>query len=95
MTVQVASGGPVYAARRGRRPMTAEDLWKLPRVGAPCPHPDGAGCVVPVTTWDLEKNESRSRIWWAPLVGDPRPLTSEEFSSGEPVISPDGRQLAT
>src|SRR5204863_8559479 len=94
MTAPAADTTTVYAARPGARPMTAEDLWKVPRVGTPSPHPEGTGCVVPVTTWDLEKNESRSRLWWVPLAGDARPLTSDEFSSAEPAVSPDGRQLA-
>jgi dipeptidyl aminopeptidase/acylaminoacyl peptidase len=94
MTGPAVRTHPIHAARPGSRPLTAEDLWNLPRVGAASAHPDGNACVVPVTTWDLEKNESRSRLWWAPRGGEPRPLTSEEFSSTEPVISPDGRQVA-
>ena len=43
----------LYPAREGARPMTAEDLWKLPRVGTPEPAADGRTFVVPVTRYDL------------------------------------------
>jgi dipeptidyl aminopeptidase/acylaminoacyl peptidase len=94
MSTIAAPFAVVHSARPGTRNLTAEDLWKIPRVGAPCPTPDATACVVPVTTWDLEKNQSRSRLWWVPLTGEPRPLTSEEFSSTDPAVSPDGRRLA-
>jgi dipeptidyl aminopeptidase/acylaminoacyl peptidase len=95
MTTETLKSQLVHPARPGSRPLTAEDLWRLPRVGSAAPAPDGSGCAVPVTLWDLEKNQSRTRIWWVPLEGgEPRPLTSDEFSSAEPAISPDGRRLA-
>ena len=36
-----------------RHPLTADDLWSLPRVGSPVPSSHGS-LVVPVTTHDLE-----------------------------------------
>jgi dipeptidyl aminopeptidase/acylaminoacyl peptidase len=94
MTVTISPTTTLYPARKGPRPMTAEDLWTIPRVGSPAPAPDGSACAVSVTTYDLEKNEGRGRIWLVPLRGEPRPLTAPEFSSTEPVFSPDGRSLA-
>src|SRR4249920_1402418 len=94
MTVMSAPTTSLHPARKGPRNVTAEDLWKIPRVGAPAPAPDGSGCAVPVTVWNLEKNESRTRIWWVPLTGEPRALTTEEVSSAEPAFSPDGKRLA-
>jgi len=84
----------VHPARSGPRPMTPEDLWALPRVGAPAPAPDGSGCVVPVTVYDFDKNAGRTRLWWVPLDGEPRALTTDDPSAGEPALSPDGRRLA-
>ncbi len=43
--------------------MTAEDLWKVKRVGPPSVSPDGQWCVVEVTTWDIDKDESSSNLW--------------------------------
>jgi dipeptidyl aminopeptidase/acylaminoacyl peptidase len=84
----------LYPARAGARPLTAEDLWALPRVGAPVPAPDGTWCVVPVTTYDLERNVGTTRIWRIAPNMPPTPLTSPEQSSSDPALSPDGRRLA-
>ncbi len=86
---------PVRPAREGTRNFTAEDLWKIPRVGRPVPSPDGRSVAVAVTSFDLEANKGRSRIWLVPFEGgEPTPLTSAEQDSGEPAFSPDGRRLA-
>lgn len=82
------------AMNAGKRAITAEDLWKLSRVGGPAPAPDGMSVIVPVTTYDMEQNRGRSRLWLVPKSGEPRPLTGEEFSSAEPAYSPDGRRVA-
>jgi dipeptidyl aminopeptidase/acylaminoacyl peptidase len=84
------------ATNPGKRPITAEDLWKLSRVGGPAPAPDGSAVVVPVTTYDMEQNRGRSRLWLVPAAargGEPRPITTEEYSSGDPAYSPDGKRL--
>lgn len=85
----------IHAARRGPRPMTAEDLWTIPRVGPPAPSPDGAWCIVPVTTHDLETNEAKSRLYRVAVSGgEAMPLTAPEHSSASPAVSPDGRRVA-
>ncbi|MCC6349266.1 MAG: S9 family peptidase [Candidatus Eisenbacteria bacterium] len=86
----------LYPAREGARPMTAEDLWKLPRVGTPEVSADGRWMVVPVTIYDLEKNTPTTRLWLvaADGSGEPRALTGAEASAQEPRLSPDGSQLA-
>jgi len=81
---------PIHPAQRR---LTAEDLWKVARVGAPVPGPTGDFAVVPVTTYDLEANKGKQRLWLVSKAGDPRPLTSDEYSSGDPAVSPDGRRL--
>ncbi len=93
-TLDLTTSSLVHAARSGPRAITAEDIWNLPRVGTPAPAPDGSGCAVPVARCDVAKNQSKTRIWWVPLEGEPRPLTAEDVSSGEPAFSPDGRTLA-
>ncbi len=96
MSVIAPTTATLYAARKGPRPMTAEDLWLLPRVGAPQPSPDGRFAVVPVTTYAIEKNEARTRLWRIALdgAGEPAALTSPDVSASEPRVSPDGTQLA-
>src|SRR5262245_15257061 len=95
MTVVTPAMNVLHAARKAARPMTAEDLWAIPRVGAPVVSPDGTWLAVAITTYDLEKNEGRARIWRVDAnSGAGVPLTSDEVSSGEPAISPDGTRLA-
>jgi dipeptidyl aminopeptidase/acylaminoacyl peptidase len=95
MSVMTSPSTVLYAARKGPRPFTAEDLWAIPRVGAPVPSPDGRTLAVTVTAYDMEKNEGRGRIWLVPVAGgEPRALTAPEHASGQPAFSPDGRQLA-
>jgi dipeptidyl aminopeptidase/acylaminoacyl peptidase len=86
----------VHAPRNAKgRPFTADELWKLARVGRPAPSPDDAWLAVPVTTYDMEKNVGVTRLWRVPLDGsEPWPLTSAEGSASEPRFSPDGRRLA-
>ncbi|MBI4364356.1 MAG: S9 family peptidase [Candidatus Latescibacteria bacterium] len=82
------------AANPSGRRLKAEDLWKIARVGAPAPTPDGSAVVVPVTNYDIEANKGKQRLWLVPTGGgEPRPLTSDEHSSAEPSVSPDGRLL--
>jgi len=84
------------AVRTGGRAFTAEDLWAIPRVGAPSPAPDGTWAVVPVTTYDLEKNEGKTRLWMVSATGafEPRALTAPDTGSSAPRISPDGTRVA-
>ncbi len=78
------------------QPITVDDLWALPRVGAPAPLPDGRACIVPVTTYDLAVNAGTTRLWWVDAAGGsaPRPLTAADASSSQPAVSPDGARLA-
>ena len=97
MSVMTLPSTTLYPARKGERPITAQDIWSIPRVGTPVPSPDGTLLAVTVTTYDLEKNAGKGRIWLAPTSGkggEPRALTSPEFSSSEPAFSPDGKRLA-
>jgi dipeptidyl aminopeptidase/acylaminoacyl peptidase len=95
MPVTSAPVSTLYPARRGSRPVSAEDLWTLPRVGAPEPLPDGSALVVPVTRWNIEKNEARTQFYRVPSVGGtPCALTTPDASAAEPRVSPDGKQLA-
>lgn len=79
-----------------KRPMTADDLWRLPRVGGPCPSPDGAKVVVTVSTLDPESSEMRTRLWLVDAKGggEPRALTSTDASASQPAWSPSGDRLA-
>ena len=77
-----------------RRPMTVEDLWAFRRLGAPAASADGSVIVFPVTTYDMEQNEGKTRLYRMPESGEAVPLTSAEVNATEPAISPDGTRLA-
>jgi len=107
MTVATTGSTTLHPAGTGAadaRPMTVDDLWAIPRVGSPVPAPEGDTFAVAVTTYDMEQNRGRSRIWLVasrgggpaahPEASTPRVLTAPEYSSAEPAFSPDGRRLA-
>jgi dipeptidyl aminopeptidase/acylaminoacyl peptidase len=71
---------------------TPELLWKLPRVGSPLPDADGKRCVIPVTSYDIEKNEPTTRLWLSE-DGRERAITGAD-SASQPAISADGKRVA-
>ncbi|MGB5209327.1 MAG: S9 family peptidase [Gammaproteobacteria bacterium] len=75
------------------KPLDAETMWKIQRLGSPALSPDGSRAVVPVTGYDIESGEGATRLWMIPAEGgDPSQLTSDQ--SGTPSWSPDGRYIA-
>jgi len=78
-----------------RRPLTAETMWQIKRVGAPAISPDGRWAVVSVTSPDIEQDKMPSDLWLVPTDGsEARILTSHEASDSGPVWSPDGKWIA-
>jgi dipeptidyl aminopeptidase/acylaminoacyl peptidase len=77
-------------------PLSPQTLWQLRRVGLPAVARDGRFAVVPVTTFDVESNDKagRTRLYYVEAGSLPRVLTTDETSSKEPAISPDGRRVA-
>jgi dipeptidyl aminopeptidase/acylaminoacyl peptidase len=75
------------------RVITPQDLWKLPRVGAPAPAGNGR-VVVPVITYDIDANKGNGRLWLIPPHAEPRPLTVDEFNAAKPAVSPQRDQVA-
>lgn len=82
-------------AANAAEPFTAEAMWKLKRLADPAISPDGRLAVVPVTTYDIEKNKGDADLWLVPTKsGKPRQLTSAVASDSSPVWSPDGELIA-
>lgn len=78
-----------------RRPITAEDLYKINVVSDPSGSPDGKQVAYVVTTPDQERDGYRSAIWIAPVGrGQPWMLTSGAFRDTSPRWSPDSRSIA-
>ena len=57
-----SNGRPVsrslYAARAGERALTAQDLWNVPRVGAPVPSPPPSS-----QRWTTGRNSDEDGMW--------------------------------
>ncbi len=83
------------ATSHRKRRLTAEDLWRLARPAQPTLSPDGAQACVSVSTYDMEENQGRTRLWLLNAFGGaPRPLTEAGEKDGEPRWSPDGTRIA-
>ena len=88
-------------SHRTKPPFDVEALWALKRIGAPTISPDGRSACVPVTLYDMDKNEGSTELWLLPTRFDraagsaasPRRLTAGDKDS-EPRWSPDGRSIA-
>jgi len=86
---------PLLAVAQAERPLSVERLWEMDRLGSPVIAPGGEHVVVPVTAWDVESDESETRLWLLAAEGGvQRPLTAKGQSASSPVFSPDGAHLA-
>lgn len=85
---------PLHAQALQRRLLTVDDYFRLHRVSDPQISPDGQWVAYVISTSDLAKDRSRSRIWMVPAAGgEPIALTTQDASSSSPRWSPDGRYL--
>jgi dipeptidyl aminopeptidase/acylaminoacyl peptidase len=88
-----ATAAPGQPAKK--HPLTVEDLWKVKRVGAPSIAPDGKWCVVDVTTYEMEKDDSTTNLWLLATDGKTqKQLTNTPGKNSGPKWSPDGKWIA-
>jgi dipeptidyl aminopeptidase/acylaminoacyl peptidase len=86
---------PLAAGAQGKRPITAQDLWAVKRVGAPALSPDGRRAVVSVQEWSIEANKPTARLWLVEVAnGQVRRLTNGGGSDSAPAWSHDGTRVA-
>lgn len=78
-----------------KRPLAAEDLWNMKRVGSLDLSPDGKFAAVVVTEFDVEKNKGQGDIWLVPTDGSAaKRFTTGETTESSLVWSPCGARLA-
>ncbi len=87
---------PLAAAESGKRAITHEDLWLLPRVGTPVPSPDGKWAVFSVTQPAYDAKEASADLWLVPLDGSAsaRQLTQTKSPESGAQWSPDATRVA-
>lgn len=92
----VVSGNSLFAQDQPKkRPVALEDLFKIVRLGGPEISPDGQWVAYTVTSTDLAKDKSETRVWMIPLNGgEPLPMTGKGHSASSPLWSPDGKYLS-
>ncbi len=83
------------AATHAKRPITAQDLWSVKRVGAPAISPDGTRVIVGVQEWSIEKNKPTTSLWLVEVAsGKMRRLTFGASNDGAATWSHDGTRIA-
>jgi len=81
------------------RPMTAQDLTALKRVGSPIVSPDGKSMLFTVATTDIKANKRKTSLYWQALSkaeAKPQLLKTSllsKTSSHSPAFSADGRSI--
>jgi dipeptidyl aminopeptidase/acylaminoacyl peptidase len=83
---------------RGQEPktrMTPDDLLSLKDVREVEVSPDSKWIAYTVTSLDTVKDKSVTQLWMVPAEGgEALPMTSGEYSAGNPRWSPDGKYLS-
>ncbi|MBX7073950.1 MAG: S9 family peptidase [Pirellulales bacterium] len=84
----------VTTTATAKEPLTLDAMFRLARVSDAQISPDSKWVAFVVTTANLEKNSTQSRLWLAPTgEGEPRQLTSTEKHDRHPRWSPDSTQI--
>src|SRR5260370_20290841 len=72
-----------------KKPLTAEALWQLTRLGPPTLSPDGKWAVLAATTYDIKTDKPSSALWLIPTAGgEGRQLTAGSTCSAKPHSTP-------
>ena len=88
----LAWGPPVLAAPRT---ITHEDLWLMPRVGAPVVSPDGRWAIVSVAQPSYDEKQKSSDLWLVAIDGKaaPKPLTQSLDAESSVSWSRDSQRI--
>lgn len=82
-------------AQDSKRPIAIDDYFAMKSVRGMQISPDGEWIAYTVTTTNLKKDRSETRIWMVPAGGgEAIPMTAKGYSAGSPRWSPDGKYLS-
>ena len=87
---------PALLQAQDRKPVTHEDIWLMPRVGAPAVSPDGRLAVFSVVEPSYEKDKQASDLWLVATDGKaaPRRLTQSRTPEAGQTWSADSKRIA-
>ncbi|GGI79882.1 alpha/beta hydrolase family protein [Shewanella gelidii] len=87
---------PFASAIAGQdKPLSAEVLWQLSRIGNPIISPNGEYIVAPVTQYDVPEDKGATQLYLFAKDGSgQRAITAKGLRASEPVFSPDSKTLA-
>lgn len=96
IAVVVLLAAATFAQAADKTTITHEDLWLMPRVGAPVTSPDGKFAAFNVTEPSYKKDESRTHLWLVATDGGTpaRRLTASKTAESGIAWSADSRRLA-
>ncbi|MEO8011331.1 MAG: S9 family peptidase [Dokdonella sp.] len=79
-----------------RKTITHEDLWTMPRVGAPVASPDGTRAIFAVAEPSYKKDDSVSDLWIVAADGSSPAyrITADKAGESAPSWSEDSRRIA-
>jgi dipeptidyl aminopeptidase/acylaminoacyl peptidase len=85
-----------HAPAAEKKVITHEDLWLMPRVGAPVTSPNGLYAVFPVTEPSYKKDETVAHLWIVPTDGSApaRRLTASKTGESGVAWSRDSHRIA-
>lgn len=72
------------------KPLSAELLWQLKRIGSPIVSPTGEHIIAPVTEYDLKTDKGSTQLWRFDGKQN-RAITAKGLRVSEPVFSPTAR----
>jgi dipeptidyl aminopeptidase/acylaminoacyl peptidase len=81
-------------AQNNKRVITIDDFFALQNVSDPQISPDEKWLAYTISSGDLKKDKSQTRVWMSPVKGgDAIPMTAKGYSASHPRWSPDGKYL--
>jgi dipeptidyl aminopeptidase/acylaminoacyl peptidase len=85
----------LFAQAPAKRPLTADDVYRILEVGDPQVSPDGKWVAYTVTAMDREADKMRTAVWVVDADGaQARRYTGGPQSDSSPRWSPDGKYLS-